>query len=64
MFPATGSTMIAATSLSTAARTASRSLYGTLVVSFVTSAGTPAESGTLNVAPPDPAFTRSESTWP
>ena len=46
--------MIAATSLSITERTASRLLYATLTVSFVTSAGTPAESGTLNVAPPDP----------
>ena len=47
-----------------AARTASRLLYGTLSVRFVTAAGTPAESGLLNVAAPEPALTRSESTWP
>src|SRR5713226_869697 len=61
MFPATGSTMMAATSSLVAARVASTSLYGTLMVSSVTSFGTPAESGTLNVAPPDPALTSSAS---
>ena len=67
MLPATGSTMIAATSSafsSMAMVTASRWLYGTLRVSWVTSAGTPAESGVLNVAAPEPALTSSESTWP
>ena len=65
MLPATGSTMIAATLPCAHLRAH--------VVEVVVArderqirelGGTPAESGTLNVAPPEPAFTSSESTWP
>jgi hypothetical protein len=59
MLPATGSTMIAATSGPRAdmtASTADRSLNGTVMVSAASAAGTPRLSGTPKVAPPEPAF--------
>jgi hypothetical protein len=67
MLPATGSTMIAATSPGCASswrRTASTSLNGTVRVSAASAFGTPRLSGTPKVAPPDPAFTSRLSAWP
>ena len=67
MFPATGSTMIAATRPALASSTASvaaRSLYGATSVSAVAPGVTPGLSGRPNVATPEPAFTRSASACP
>ena len=65
--PMMGSVIMAATSPSFALRAssiASRSLKGTRMVFRVTSSGIPAESGTLWVRAPEPAFTRTLSWAP
>ncbi|MNU01368.1 hypothetical protein D3C72_2447470 [compost metagenome] len=67
MLPATGSTMMQATSLPTSARvcsTASMSLNGRVRVCWAKAAGTPGELGTPKVRAPEPAFTSRESEWP
>ena len=67
MLPGDASVMSAAISLprsAKAASTASRSLNGSTIVSAAISLGTPAESGSANVATPEPACARRESTWP
>ena len=67
MFPATGSTMIAASPspyLATAAAAASTSLYGTTIVSAATAGGTPGDDGIPSVASPEPADASSASAWP
>ena len=64
MLPTTGSTMTAAISLprdSKRARSAGRSLNASVAVLLAVAAGTPAESGTPNVAAPEPAFTKRKS---
>lgn len=60
MLPATGSTMMQATSLPTSPRvlrTASMSLNGRVRVCLAKAAGTPGEFGTPKVRAPEPAFT-------
>jgi len=67
MFPATGSTMIAASPSPyrmTASATASTSLYGQTIVSAVTADGTPALDGIASVASPEPALASSASACP
>ena len=65
MFPAYGSTMIAASGISLATRAAAvASLYATVNVSRAVPSVTPAESGRPSVATPDPAFTSNASAWP
>jgi hypothetical protein len=67
MFPATGSTMIAASPSpyrSTADATPTRSLYSQTIVSAVTPDGTPGDDGMASVASPEPARARNWSAWP
>ena len=67
MFPATGSTMMAARSApcaSTAFSTTPRSLKGAVRVSATVPSGTPGEPGMPSVATPEPAATSSASAWP
>ena len=67
MFPATGSTMIAARPSpysATAAATPSRSLYSQTIVSAITPVGTPGDDGIPSVASPEPALARNWSAWP
>ena len=67
MFAATGSTMIAASPSPwrrTASAAASRSLYGTTIVSAAAPVGTPGEAGIPSVASPEPALASSASAWP
>ncbi|MNE90265.1 hypothetical protein D3C80_1877620 [compost metagenome] len=67
MLPATGSTMIQATSWPTSASifsTASMSLNGRVSVCLANAAGTPAELGTPWVRAPEPALTSRLSEWP
>ena len=67
IFPAIGSMITAAISLlnfEKASFKLSMSLYGSVIVSSDNSSGMPGESGTPKVAKPEPAFTKSESTWP
>ncbi len=67
MFPATGSTRMAASEsafASHASATASRSLKGTRCVWRTVSAGTPGLEGEPNVVAPLPAATSRPSTWP
>src|SRR5581483_9103604 len=67
MFPATGSTTIAASPSpyrSTAAATPSTSLYSQTIVSAVTPLGTPGDAGRPSVARPEPAFARNPSPCP
>ena len=57
-----GATITAATSPAfSATSTASRSLYGTTIVSFAAPSGTPAEPGMPSVAAPEPAATSRQS---
>ena len=60
MFPATGSTITAATESSSSGT----ALYGATVVSAATAAGTPGVDGIPSVSTPEPASASSESTWP
>jgi len=67
MFPATGSTMIAAICRRfwwKTSSTASRSLYRATSVSRAAPSGTPGLEGTPKVAAPDPALMRKASPWP
>ena len=67
MFPATGSTMIAASSSpyrSHDAATPSMSLNATTIVSSTTALGTPGVEGMPSVMIPEPALASSASTWP
>jgi len=67
MFPATGSTMIAASPSpysATVEATASTSLYLHTIVSFVVAGGTPGLDGRPSVATPEPALASNASTWP
>ena len=67
MFPATGSTTIAASSSpwrSTAAETPSTSLKAQTSVSAAAPAGTPGDDGMPSVAIPEPAAASSASAWP
>ncbi|MNJ64666.1 hypothetical protein D3C77_606330 [compost metagenome] len=67
MLPATGSTMMQATSWPTSASifsTASMSLNGRVRVCLAKAAGTPAELGTPWVSKPEPALTSRLSEWP
>ncbi|MCY1457194.1 hypothetical protein D9M71_744630 [compost metagenome] len=67
MLPATGSTMMHATSWPTSARvfsTAAMSLNGRVRVCLAKAAGTPGEFGTPKVRAPEPAFTSRLSEWP
>jgi hypothetical protein len=67
MFPATGSTMIAASPSpyrSTAAAAASGSLKVVTIVSAVVPVGTPGLAGIPSVARPEPALASRPSEWP
>ncbi len=67
MLPATGSTMMQAISLPTAANsscTCALSLKARVSVCAASSFGTPGEVGTPKVSAPEPALTSSESEWP
>ena len=67
MFPATGSTRMAARPSpyrSQAAATPSTSLKPQTIVSPVTPVGTPGVDGIPRVITPEPALARSASTWP
>ena len=67
MFPATGSTMIAASPSpywATAAAIESTSLYGHTIVFAVVAVGTPGLAGIPSVATPEPALASSASAWP
>ena len=67
MFPATGSTTIAARpspQRSTAVAVASTSLYGTTIVSSAAPLVTPGVAGIPSVASPDPESASSASACP
>ena len=67
MFAATGSTITAAMPspcLTNASAAASRSLYGTTIVSAAAPVGTPGVDGIASVASPEPALASSASAWP
>ena len=62
MFPAYGSTMIAASAVVSAMRwAAARSLNATVSVAAAVAADTPAESGRPSVTTPEPAFASKAS---
>ena len=67
IFPAIGSTIMAARSSFTNSKTFKNSsllLKLQLEVCLARSSGIPGESGRPKVKTPEPAFIRSESTWP
>ena len=67
MLPAAASVITQAISspwLAKATLTASMSLYGSTIVSWAVAPVTPGESGSANVARPDPASASSASTCP
>ena len=67
MFPATGSTRIAASpspNSATVDATASTSLYLQTIVSLVVATGTPGLAGRPSVATPEPALASNASAWP
>ncbi len=67
MFAAAASVITAAISpgwRANASRTAARSLYGSTITSAVVALVTPAESGSANVATPEPAEASRASTCP
>ena len=67
MLPAMGSMITQAISLPILAKASSSwatSLYSRTMVSFTTSAGTPADDELPKVASPEPALTSSASAWP